>query len=366
MHHVAIFDDVILAFQTPLAGFLGAALTLVLDEIVIGHDFGTDEAFLEVGVDHPGRLWGGGAYAHGPGTYFLHAGREVGLQVQQLVTGTDYTVQARFFQAQGLEEHVLFLTVVQLGDFRFDLVAHRYDHSAFFFGDGLHYVQVRVALETVLGDVGDVHHRLAGQQVEAADQGLFVGAHVLHQAARWLAFGEVRDQLFQNGLLRQGFLVATLGVAGHFLQLLFAAVEVGKDQFEVDDLDVALGIDAVGNVNHVLVFEAAHHVGDGVGFADVGEELVAQAFAFRSTGHQACNVDEFHGGGQNAVGLDDFSQRIEARIGHGHDTAVRLDGAEREVLCRDARLGQGVEQGGLADVGQADDAAIETHGYSPL
>ncbi|MNC10884.1 hypothetical protein D3C75_585650 [compost metagenome] len=148
--------------------------------------------------------------------------------------------------------------------------------------------------------------------------------------------------------------------------MLLAAVEVGEDQFQVDDLDVALGVDAVGDVNHVLVFEAAHHVSNGVGFADVGQELVAQAFTFRGTSHQAGDVDELHGGRQDAVWLDDFSQGIQARIGHRHDAAVRLDGAEGEVLRRDARLGQGVEQGGLADVGQADDAAIETHGYSPL
>ena len=32
------------------------------------------------------------------------------------------------------------------------------------------------------------------------------------------------------------------------------------------------------------------------------------------------------------------------------------------VLGGDAGLGEGVEKGGLADVGQADDAAFETHG----
>src|SRR5690606_8605951 len=31
VHHVAVLDDVILAFQTPLAGFLGAGFALVLD-----------------------------------------------------------------------------------------------------------------------------------------------------------------------------------------------------------------------------------------------------------------------------------------------------------------------------------------------
>ena len=53
----------------------------------------------------------------------------------------------------------------------------------------------------------------------------------------------------------------------------------------------------------------------------------------------------------------------EARIGHLDDADVGLDGAERIVLRRDAGLGQGVEEGGLADVGQADDAAFQSHGF---
>jgi hypothetical protein len=36
------------------------------------------------------------------------------------------------------------------------------------------------------------------------------------------------------------------------------------------------------------------------------------------------------------------------------------------IFCRNARFGQGVEQGGLAYVGQAHDAAFQTHGDSLL
>ena len=201
--------------------------------------------------------------------------------------------------------------------------------------------------------------------MEALDHRFFVGAHVLHQAARRLAFGEVSDQLLQQAFLDHGVLVTALGVTRDFLQLLLAAVEVGEDQFQVDDFDVAFRVDAVGDVNHVLVFEAADHVGDGIGFTDVGQELVAQAFTFRGAGHQACDVDEFHGGRQDALWIDDGRQGFQAWIRHRHDTAVRLDGAEGEVLGRDTGFGQGVEQGGLADVRQADDAAIESHGVSP-
>jgi hypothetical protein len=44
---------------------------------------------------------------------------------------------------------------------------------------------------------------------------------------------------------------------------------------------------------------------------------------------------------------------------------VRVDGAERVVLGRDAGLREGVEQGLFADVGQADDATAKTHGAIP-
>ena len=164
---------------------------------------------------------------------------------------------------------------------------------------------MRIVLEAVLGDVGDVHHRLGGQQVEGLGQTLFLVAEILQQGAGRLAFGEVGNQFLQQRLLRNRFLVTALGGTGDALQLLLAAVEVGHDQLEVDDLDIALGIDAVGDVDDVLVLEAAHHMGDGIGLADIGEELVAQAFTLRGAGDEAGDVDELHGGRNHPLRLDD-------------------------------------------------------------
>jgi hypothetical protein len=73
-----------------------------------------------------------------------------------------------------------------------------------------------------------------------------------------------------------------------------------------------------------------------------------------------------HAGGE--VGLQaqqherGTDQPVQAQLGLAHD--VRLNRAERVVLGRDASLGQGIEKGRLADVGQADDAAFEAHGAS--
>ena len=42
----------------------------------------------------------------------------------------------------------------------------------------------------------------------------------------------------------------------------------------------------------VAVLEAAHDMGDGVAFADIGEELVAEPLALRGAAHEAGDVDE--------------------------------------------------------------------------
>ncbi|MCY1535036.1 hypothetical protein D9M68_704240 [compost metagenome] len=146
------------------------------------------------------------------------------------------------------------------------------------------------------------------------------------------------------------------------MQRLFHSGEVGQAELGEDDLDVGDRVDLVGDVDHVVVFEAAHHVDDGVRLANVGEELVAQAFTRAGSGHQAGDVHELHDGRHDALGRDDLCELLQARIGHFHHAHVGLDGAEGVVFGGDAGLGQRVEKGGLAHIGQAHDAALEAHG----
>src|SRR6187551_2038174 len=56
VQHVAVLDDVLLAFLAQPARRCGTGLALVLDEVVVADRLGADEAALEVGVDHPGGL----------------------------------------------------------------------------------------------------------------------------------------------------------------------------------------------------------------------------------------------------------------------------------------------------------------------
>ena len=243
----------------------------------------------------------------------------------------------------------------------FDCRADR-DHRRVFRRRELHdRVEMRIILEAVFLHIGHVHGRFRRDQAERLERRLLFVRQI--QRAHRLRLIQLRAHLFQHRGVLDGFLVvARLGRLGIACERLFNRGEVGEREFGVDDLDVRQRVDLVRDVNHVLVFEAAHDVRDGVRFADVREELVAEAFALARARHQTGDVDEFHDCRQDALRLDDFRQRFQARVRHFDDPDVRLDRAERIVLGGDARLRQRIEQGGLADVRQADDAAFEAHG----
>ena len=69
-------------------------------------------------------------------------------------------------------------------------------------------------------------------------------------------------------------------------------VHIGQHQLGFDGLDIGDGIDLAGNMGDVAILKAAHHMGDGIRLADIGEELVAQAFALGSAFHEAGDIHE--------------------------------------------------------------------------
>ena len=227
-------------------------------------------------------------------------------------------------------------------------------------GVGAQPVQVGVVLEAGLADVADEHRRLGRDQAQRLqDDTLFLAeidaAHRLRLVQRGLALLEHLHQ-------RRGFLVVARARGLHVaVQALFHRGQVGQAELGLDDLDVGDRVHPAGHVDHVVVVETAHHVDDGVGLADVAQELVAQALALAGPGHQAGDVDELDDGRHHTLRLHDGRQLRQPRVGHLDHADVGLDGAERVVLGRDAGLGERVEEGGLADVRQSDDAALEAH-----
>ena len=70
------------------------------------------------------------------------------------------------------------------------------------------------------------------------------------------------------------------------------------------------------------VFEATDHLDDGVDFADVTEELVAEAFARARALHQACDVDKLDRGRNDLCECDSFES--VSRRASGTVTTPRL------------------------------------------
>jgi len=81
-------------------------------------------------------------------------------------------------------------------------------------------------------------------------------------------------------------------------------------------------------VNDLGIVEAADDMRDGVSGANVPEELVAETLALRRAFDQAGNVDELHGGGHQAFGMDELGDLREPLIRYGDDAGVGVDGAK--------------------------------------
>ena len=120
MHHVAVLDDVLLAFETHLAGILGAVLAAERDVILIGDSLGANKTLLEIRVDDAGGLRSLGAAGDRPGAGFLRADREVSYEIEQLIAGPDEAIERRLRQAH-LGQELAAICGRQAGELGFDL-----------------------------------------------------------------------------------------------------------------------------------------------------------------------------------------------------------------------------------------------------
>jgi len=112
-------------------------------------------------------------------------------------------------------------------------------------------------------------------------------------------------------------------------------------------------------MDDVRAVEGAHDVCDRIHFADVRKELIAKTFALRCAGDEPGNINKLNGRRQDLFGLRNRRKLSKPRIRHRHNTDIRVDRAERIVFCGDLRAGKRVEERGLTDIGQADDAAFD-------
>ncbi len=167
---------------------------------------------------------------------------------------------------------------------------------------------------------------------------------------------------------RLAFLVlhlAALGDVGGLAARPLDRVQIGEKELGLHDPRVAHRIGRSGGVRDVRILEAAHDVEDDVHLADVGEELVAEAFASAGPFDQTRDVDEGDRGGHGLLRSKHFLQQEEIEVGHGGDPHVLLDRAEGIVGGFGAGVGQRVQERRLADVGEPGDSHGKTHASPP-
>ena len=114
-------------------------------------------------------------------------------------------------------------------------------------------------------------------------------------------------------------------------------------------------------MSDIIIVEATKNVDNGICFADVGQELVAQPFALGSALDESGDVHDFHRRRDDALRVNQFREPVEPFVGYGDNAHVRFDGAEREVGRLSLSVRKAVEKSGFSHVGKAYDATLKSH-----
>ncbi len=309
-------------------------------------------------MDHPGGLGGRRADRDLPGAGLLGPGGQERLQPERAEPRGRELGQPRLAHP-GLGEQLGGLVLGQLRQVGFGLGVKE---------DRLGGRDERGELlaQPLVRQVRDVHvehvqERLGGQQVQltqrpqrdpggrrAGEERRAVVQHVHSGGGRGAPLGPFR-------ILTEFCLFDQPG------QRPVQSLQVGQYELGDDRLDVAFGVGRALHPGHVGVGEDPDDLADRVGLADVAEELVAKALPLRRAADQAGDVGEPHGGGHDTGAVVQPGQRGEPGIRDADDADVGLDRGERVVRGQRPGPRQRVEQGGLADVGQADDSDGQAH-----
>ena len=359
MHDVTVLDYVVLAFDTHLAGGADGGFRLVVDKVLILNYFCPDEAALEVRVDDTGgagRLVPG---LDGPGAAFVGPGREEGAEAQQLVCALDEAHYAALLEAHLFQEHLPVLIVLNLRDFSLRFGGNHQNLGVLRRNSRPDSLHVSVASSRrSLVYIAHIHHRLVGDEEQVLGHLLFFCILRYHFPA---GMALLQDRLVTEQQGQQFFSLLVPAGSSHFLYLLdavFHRLKVFDLQLCIHHLFVPHRVHGTVYMDDIPVIETAQHMQDGVGLADIGQKLVAQALPAGSPLHQAGNIHNFHGSGNGTLGLANVREHLQALVRHIGGTHIGVDGAERKIGALGLPGAYTVKQGGFANVGQSDDSTF--------
>ena len=232
----------------------------------------------------------------------------------------------------------------------------------------LHLLHIRIIVrrqQLVFRHVGDKESRFQRQQRQVANKLRLIVGH-FYAPRRLRIFQKVLNAS-QESQLSRSLLVAAFNQLLRALHALFHRFQIRQTQLGIDDINIAQRIDSAFHMSNVRILEAAHHLRHGIYLANVGQEFIAQAFAFRRALDQTGDVHKTHSRRQNALRAVNRRQLRQTSVRHFHYAHVRLNRTERIIRRFRSGLGNGVEKRAFAYVRQPDNAdfQIGTHAYIP-
>src|SRR5690606_36785127 len=93
-------------------------------------------------------------------------------------------------------------------------------------------------------------------------------------------------EFLQTGHIFYGLLVTGFGFTSGLIYSFSDSIQVGHNEFHIDYTDVICGINLAMDVSDIFINESTDYLGNSIGFADIGEEFVAEALTGRGAFYQ--------------------------------------------------------------------------------
>ena len=135
--------------------------------------------------------------------------------------------------------------------------------------------------------------------------------------------------------------------------------QVGEDQLQVHCDYIPLGVNSAAGVGYTRPGEGADDIYKGIGAGKVRKQLAADGAILGQALYRGADINILDLGGYDFLRLEYFGQLLKARLRHvGNAYVGRLPPLADATAVT---LGEGIKDGGLAALGQPDDADGKAH-----
>lgn len=160
---------------------------------------------------------------------------------------------------------------------------------------------------------------------------------------------------FLTQLLHLQGLTTTTRLLLQVLQSLLNELNIFDPQFLVDDSQIPNRVNVTLNVDDLSIVETPNDLENGIDSTNVRQERVTQTGTGGGTTGQTGDIIDGQVGGNLGLGFVMTAEPVEALIGNDDTSFFGVDGSEGKVgWVTQRRLGNGLEERRLADVGQSD------------